>query len=258
MDLDDTTMKNYVVWTNCQVLDPNPAHGIEAAGAPGVRESYDAMFQASRASAKHNLRGVWEEIVITDTCATRLDMFKNNWQKIHDLWHSEPCNILFMDSDTVMVKPVEMFGRWPEFRLFNWTTPSQHEQFPNYFNCAVRYYPAHMHPELWQLGNDLASNWDDSIYDYEQLMFNAMFWAQGITWEDAHHPELNWQAESGLKLPELNQHSAFNTMPLGHARIIHYHGTRSHSRGEFLARMLSAAAGVADAPVPEPSRIILP
>lgn len=244
MDMDGTEMKNYVVWTNCEVTEKLGDHGIPPAGAPGVREAYDVMFQASQAAARQNLRGRWEEVVITDTCDTRLAMFKNNWQRIRDLWHSEPCNILFMDSDSIMVKPVEIFGRFPEFRLFNWTTPPQHPQFENYFNCAVRYYPAHMNPKLWELGDSLAANWDNSIYDYEQLMFNAMFWSQGITWEDAHHPELNWQAENGLNLPELNKHSQFNTFPLGHARIIHYHGTRSHDRGEFLATMLANAAGI--------------
>jgi hypothetical protein len=45
-------------------------------------------------------------------------------------------------------------------------------------------------------------------------------------------------------LPELNAHSNFNTMPLGHARIIHYHGSRDHLRGQFLAEGLAAAAGI--------------
>jgi len=31
---------------------------------------------------------------------------------------------------------------------------------------------------------------------------------------------------------------------LAHARIIHYHGTRSHNRGEFLAGMFNKITGV--------------
>jgi hypothetical protein len=101
-----------------------------------------------------------------------------------------------------------------------------------------------MTAETWRIGNDIAQNWNLDIWDQEQVIFNKMFWSQGISWEDAHHPELNWQAESGLRLPELGQHGPFNTLPLSHARIIHYHGTRSHNRGEFLAGMLSNAAGI--------------
>jgi hypothetical protein len=250
MDMDGTQMKNYVVWTNCSVTEVLGDHGIEPAGAPGVRESYDAMFQASLASVQQNLRGAWTGIVIDQEQPTRLAMFKNNYTQIRDLWHSEPCNILFVDSDTVMVKPVEIFGRWPEFRLFNWTTPPRHSLFDNYFNCAVRYYPAHMSPKVWAIGDREFRAWDNSIYDHEQLMFNHMFWSQGLTWEDAHHPELNWQAENGMTLPQLAEHAQFNNLPLGQARIIHYHGTRSHNRGAFLASMLPRAAGI---PVPNDS-----
>jgi hypothetical protein len=47
-----------------------------------------------------------------------------------------------------------------------------------------------------------------------------------------------------LNLPELKHHANFNTLPIEHARIIHYHGTRSHNRGSFLANMLLMAAGI--------------
>ena len=83
-----------------------------------------------------------------------------------------------------------------------------------------------------------------TIWDQEQVIFNRMFWSQGLTFEDAHHPELNWQAPTGLNLPELAQHANINSFPIQHARIIHYHGTRSHSRGEFLAGMFNQVTGV--------------
>lgn len=238
-------MKNYVVWTNCQIMETVSQFNIQAAGEPGVRESYDTMFEISRDSVRKNLRGNWEEIVIDDLAVSRVSMFQNNWKRIHDLWHSEPCNILYLDSDTIMVKPVEIFGRWPEFRLFNWTTPSKNEHFEHYFNAAVRYYPAHMHPELWKMGNDMAADWDLNIWDQEQLIFNAMFWAQGLSFEDAHHPELNWQADTGQNIAEIHNNCAqFNTLPLSHARIIHYHGSRGDDRGAYLARMLAMTAGI--------------
>jgi hypothetical protein len=107
-----------------------------------------------------------------------------------------------------------------------------------------------MSPEVWAIGDREFAAWDNSIYDHEQLMFNHMFWSQGLTWEDAHHPELNWQAENGMTLPQLAEHAQFNNLPLGQARIIHYHGTRSHNRGAFLASMLPRAAGI---PVPNDS-----
>jgi hypothetical protein len=237
-------MKNYVIWTNCKITETLPQHGIEAAGTPGVQESYQKMFDISVASARHNLRGEWEGIEFGGTFASRVEMFKANWERIYALWHQEPCNILYLDSDTIIIKPIEIFGRFSEYRLFNWTTPPKHEQFEHYFNAAVRYYPASMSAETWEIGDTIAQNWDLDIWDQEQVIFNRMFWSQGLRWEDIHHPELNWQAESGLTIPELAAHVQFNTLPISHARVIHYHGTRSHSRGTFLATMLAQAAGI--------------
>lgn len=237
-------MKNYIVWTNCKIEERGAQFGIGAAADPGVTENYTEMFEASVASALQNIRGRWEGIVFDETCETRVEMFRKNWQKIHDLWHSEPCNILYLDSDTIVVKPVEIFGRWPEFRLFNWTDPARNEEFEHYFNAAVRYYPAHMSEDVWAIGRKRAENWRLDIWDQEQLIFNEMFWSQGLTWEDAHHPELNWQAPTGKSIPELSQHASFNTLPIAHARIIHYHGSRSDTRGGYLANMLSITAGI--------------
>jgi hypothetical protein len=143
-----------------------------------------------------------------------------------------------------MVRPVEIFGRWQQFRLFNWTTPSKHTLFENYFNCAVRYFPAEMTAECWSTGDAMFAQWDHSIYDHEQLMFNQMFWSQNIAWNDAHHPEMNWQAESGINIEQMSQHWGFNTFPINHARIIHYHGTRSHQRGAQIAQLLCAEIGI--------------
>jgi hypothetical protein len=241
-------VKNYIVWTNCRIEQRGAQFGIAPAADPEVTAAYDEMFRTSVASAQANIRGSWTGIVFDEPCQSRVDMFKKNWQKIYDLWHSEPCNILYLDSDTIVVKPVEIFGRFPDFRLFNWTEPARNNQFANYFNAAVRYYPAHMTPETWAVGEKLAENWNLDIWDQEQLIFNEMLWSQPISWEDAHHPELNWQAATGKGLAELNTHSGFNTFPLGHARIIHYHGSRDHIRGQMLARGLAAAAGIAVSP----------
>jgi len=237
-------MKNYVVWTNCEVRDREAKFGIEPCADPAVRADYDRMHQLSLASARHFLRGQWEPIVFTEPAESRVEMFQANWHRLRDLWHSEPCNVLYLDSDTVFVKPTEIFGRWSEYRLFNWTTPSQTDQFAHYFNAAVRYHPVTMSAETWAVGDELAKDWRLDIWDQEQIIFNTMFWSQGLTFEDAHHPEMNWQAPTGTTLPEVAEHGHFNTYPIQHARIIHYHGTRGSSRGQDLAQQLCLLAGV--------------
>ena len=183
-------MKNYVVWTNCVIEDTeaDKAHGVQ----PANHTDYTGMYEISRASAKQYLAGVWEPVVFDQPAPTRVAMFQANWQRIWDLWHSEPCNILYLDSDTVFVRATEIFGRFGEFRLFNWTHPKRKAPYDNYFNAGVRYYPHSMSKQTWQLGQDQADSWNTDIWDQEQLIFNAMFWSQNLDWSDAHRPELNW------------------------------------------------------------------
>lgn len=237
-------MKNYVVWTNCKINETETKFGIEPCADARVTADYNRMHEISLASARRFLRGSWEPIVFTEPATNRVEMFKSNWARLRDLWHGEPCNILYLDSDTIFLKPTEIFGRWPEFRLFNWSTPPQDHGFANYFNAAVRYYPHTMTAETWTAGDQLAANWNLDIWDQEQIIFNTMFWSQGLSFEDAHHPELNWQAPNGHTLQELAAHAQFNSFPIQHVRILHYHGTRSSTRGQDVATLLAGLAGV--------------
>ena len=236
-------MKNYVVWHNCEITNDRDQFGIASASRPGVRGDYNRMHEISLASARHFLAGTWEPIVFTDPEKSRVEMFKNSWHRICELWMTQDCNILYLDSDTVFVKPTEIFGVMPGFRLFNWTTPKNQHGFENYFNAGVRYYPRSMSMDVWGLGSDLAWNWNLDIWDQEQQIFNKMFWSQDLDWHDAHRPQLNWQAPTG-DFDNIAQHSGFNDCEYRYAQIIHYHGTRSSDRGQRLAEQLARSAGV--------------
>jgi hypothetical protein len=199
---------------------------MELCSNPKIREAYTTMCDLSRSSAKRYLQGEWEEIIITDPADTRVDVFRDNWKRIWDLWHNEPCNILYLDSDTLFIKPTVMFGRFKEFRLFNNTDPKRNHMFNEYLNAGVRYYPSTMSEEVWQIGAEMAKNWNIGIWDQEQLIFNKMFWSQNV--EDWHHPELNWQ---GMNLrnndpDSLDYHKAKNKLEIAHAHILHFSGSR--------------------------------
>ena len=231
-------MKNYVVWTNCVITGTRDREfGIR----PANTAHYNQMFEISQASARHFLAGTWEPVVFDQPAESRIQMFQQNWQRIWDLAHSEPCNILYLDSDTVFVQPTEIFGRWSEFRLFNWTFPNRTQEFDNYFNAGVRYYPHTMSAEVWQLGADLAANWNLDIWDQEQIIFNHMFWHQQLAWSDAHQPGINWQWPSNWDLHSAQQH---NRLPREQAHIVHYHGTRDSNHAVKMARDMAQAAGV--------------
>ena len=145
-------MKNYVVWTNCTVNESDDTvtkFNLAPVNNDAARNGYSQINKISRDSAKKYLQGAWEEIVYTDPAPSRTAIFQRNWQRIHDLWHKEPCNILYLDSDTIIIRPTEIFDRFAEFRVFNWTDPKFNEKFENLYNAGVRYYPATMSRDLW-------------------------------------------------------------------------------------------------------------
>lgn len=232
-------MKNYVVWTNCQVNETREQFGIAPCSDPASRAAYDTMFRVSRGSARKFLSGDWEEVVFTDPAETRVHMFQQNWQRIWDLWHQEPCNILYLDSDAMFIRPTEMFGRWDQYRLFNWTDPKSNEQFSNYYNAGVRYYPSTMTTDVWAIGQRMAENWNLNIWDQEQLIFNAMFWSQDI--KDPHHPELNWQGMQMITPDPRMQaaHEEWNGCKIDQTHIVHVHGSRN---AQQTARLMSNTA----------------
>jgi hypothetical protein len=225
-------MKNFVVWTNCNVVSEDPGTqarlNIARCDNPEARTAYDTMHRISRLTAAKFLQGEWEAIVWTDPAPSRLEIFKRNWYRIRDLWHQEPCNVLYLDSDTMMIRITEIFGRFQEFRLFNWTDPKSTKQFEHLFNAGVRYYPASMSEDLWQVGDSMAAVWRDDNWNMEQEIFNTMFWQQPIPDYDRHHPELNWQ---GMRLtnpdPRTQQaHEQWNQCAFSSVHIMHVHGSR--------------------------------
>jgi hypothetical protein len=226
-------MKNYVVWTNCDVVGEDPIIQARLNIAPcdntEARAAYDTMNRISRLTAKKFLQGDWEPVVWTDPAPSRLDIFKRNWGRIRDLWHQEPCNILYLDSDTMFLRSTKIFDRFAEFRVFNWTDPKSTSLFANYYNAGVRYYPASMSSELWQVGNSMAAIWQDDNWGMEQDIFNTMFWQQQIPDHDRHHPELNWQGMNLIRGIDGMQSAleAWNLLPVSKAHIIHVHGSRN-------------------------------
>lgn len=220
-------VKNYVVWTNCEIETKDLEFGFKGAGNESTRAAYDKMFAISKASARKFLVGPFEEIVITDPAPTRVEMFKQNWQRVWDLWHKEPCNILYLDSDTMFMRDTQIFGQFEEFRLFNWTDPKSNNEFLNYYNAGVRYYPSTMSNTTWAVGGAEADRWNLKIWDQEQIIFNRMFWSQAIPFHDRHRPELNWQAIPNLPGPNLQRsQELWNCTPIARANIVHTSGSR--------------------------------
>ena len=196
---------------------------------PNWKQAYDdyaGMYKISRASARKYLEGEWEELTLTSTV---LDARMNQiatYYAIKELWHKEPCNILFMGSDTMFIKPTEFFGEYNEMRLFNYTDPRSHQEFPHYLNDDVRYYPATMDPSVWEIGERKMEGWfshGESNWSWGQLLHNYQVWSQGLTPEQMIDPTMAFQV---VGLDE-NYVNAFNGCTLADAKVLHFHGSRN-------------------------------
>jgi hypothetical protein len=239
-------MKNYVVWTNCSIKENKVSFsGIEAAGNSHTRRQYEEMFRISQASARRFLKGSWQEIVWQDPVESRVTMFRQNWQRMWDLWHSEPCNILYLDSDTMFIQECEIFDVFKKFRLFNWTDPKTNHEFLNYYNAGVRYYPATMSETTWAVGAESAQHWNLKVWDQEQLIFNRMFWSQLLEPGEAHLPEFNWQAVTSLPGPNLlRSQELWNCTPISRAKIMHTSGSRDAEHTVDFMSQLANTLGI--------------
>lgn len=241
-------MKNFVIWTNCDVVSEDPEVqkkiNLPRCDNAEARQGYDLMHRISRASAEKFLKGPWEAIIWDDPAPSRLEIFKRNWRRIRDLWHQEPCNILYLDSDTMFINPTEIFSRFNEFRLFNWSDPKTRTPFKNYYNAGVRYYPASMDTKVWAIGDAVAKHWVDDNWGMEQDVFNFMFWYQDVA--DPHHPELNWQAQNMIvgRPDQQEKLEQWNTIKVTDASLLHLHGSRGPKHTAMLMQKTALQIGI--------------
>jgi hypothetical protein len=223
-------MKNYLVgvvrpvrnfWGPWRGIGINPQHMSEL-------KLYQEMYQLSRRTARHFLKSDWQEYCITSPVLdARLNAI-HCWYQIKELWHQERCNILCMGADTLFIKPTDIFNRFEEMRLFNFTDPRSHIEVTNYFNDDIKYFPATMSPNVWEYGERMMARWfnpTDPDHDWAvgQIIHNHMFWNQGLSLEQAHLPELAFQI---LNYDEAVD-SEWNRAEFNLAQILHLHSSRN-------------------------------
>jgi hypothetical protein len=197
----------------------------------GLSTRYYEMYKLSLASCKFFLEEDFEPIIFTDPCQDVYECTKLNWYAIKKLWMSEPCNIFWLGSDTLMVKPTTIFNRFKEFRLFNYTDPKSYKNFSHYFNDDSRIFPHTMDPKVWELGEMWWENGEthpEKNWGFDQLRHNGMFWSQNIPNDDVFHPELNFLAMNLRSLhPQIIQwHEQWNNCAFDKAHILHFCASR--------------------------------
>ena len=210
----------------------------DRSGEGDLYDWYMKMHDISLKSFEKHLQGDWEFIFFNKEVENIQEVFKDHFFEIYDIWKQGDTNILYCGPDNIMMKPTDVFGKYDDFMMFNYTDPKssvepntyniQHEHF---FNADVRYYPSTMSQDIWDMGLEMAKNWDFNSWNTEQFILNKMLWDQeGRTLENTIDPTMAYQGHQ-LFLENWEQRKQYsnewNACDLKDAQIIHLHGSRN-------------------------------
>ena len=220
-----------------------------------IYEIYRQMCLHSLASARHFLEGDWEYILWDQEIDHINDAMPLNNQLTYELWHKEPCNILWVGPDVQFVKPTKIFGEFNNFRLFNWTDPKSwyeanqyNAKFDNLFNNDLNYHPHTMDPKLWEIERQMHNEWNKTdgmdSYNNQQIIHNTMFWSQNLDWDDAHRPELFYQAQWLPSWTTVETQDQWNGCKYEDAQVVHWHSSRHAPTKLECMRQVNEALGV--------------
>ena len=246
-------MKNYLIGSVRPVIKVwYPGEGIaekDNTHANSHAENYRGMYRLSRLSAQKFLQGPYEEVCFT---APVLDarMFQiAQWYMVKELWFKEPCNILCMGADTLFKQPTEIFGKYTEMRMFNYTDPKHHSDLlqhgfnGDYFNDDIRYFPSTMDPNLWEIGERHMAGWFGNIetgWGWGQLIHNHMLWNQKISPKQMFEPKMAWQAMGANDI----EAESWNSCSFQEANILHFHGSRHNEHRLSLMKQVAQELGI--------------
>jgi hypothetical protein len=239
-----SAIKNYLV----SAVRPT-INGWMSEKSNDVHLAYLEMYKMSLASYRKFLQEPFEPILWTEETQDTDTYTVANWYEIKKLWESEPCNILWAGADTLMIKPTSLFGQFNEYRLFNYTDPRATPQFPHYFNDDLQYYPSTMSKDVWELGESLWSERENSperLWGFDQSRHNHMFWSQNIPKDTVLRPDLFFQAFGIREIhPTVFEwHSQWNGFPIGNAHILHFAGSRGSAAVINIMKELSNQLGI--------------
>jgi hypothetical protein len=249
-----TNVKNYVVCAHRKIKSTKWVWK-DTKDEGNIYETYKQMCLHSLSSARHFLEGEWEYVLFDEEIESINNAMPLNNDRVYELWHKEPCNILWVGPDVQFVKPTKLFGEFNEFRLFNWTDPkSWHEpnqynkSFDNLFNNDLQYYPHDMNSQLWEMEREMRGAWDNSdgmsSYNNQQIIHNTMFWSQGLEWKDAHRPDLFYQAQWIPLWASIEQQDEWNQCKYQDAHVVHWHSSRHSPTKLECMRQVNEALGV--------------
>jgi len=249
-------MKNYLIKGLHRIGSTQWWPGRDRADEGDLFYYYTKMAELSEASFFHNLQGDWEYIKLESEATDVNHVFRQQFAAIWDIWKSEPCNIYYCGSDVQVLKPVEVFGRYKHFLMFNYTDPKSLDEHAHFLNADIRYYPAEMDRDMFeQATRDVAqaTEWNN-----DQKLYNRMVWSQGLAPDEVIDPTMAYQ---GPWLPGPQEARDFtdkwNGCRLEDANIVHWHGSRNANGKLQLMQSVNDQLGIPAVPVnPRPTKTL--
>jgi hypothetical protein len=195
------TVKNILLKSLFDIQDKKAGRKPELMLADLAWDTYQQMQALSLESFQQNLQGPWELIELTGTQPNLQSAFRFVMQRTQELWREHaPCNILYTDPDTLCMKPMDIFGRFVDFRIFTDRDPLSQR---DYHNCGVRYFPSTLTETFWNEINSSMIPWHDNVhYAFETDIYRHAMYTQ----QDLLVTPQGWVAlQCGLGLPGLEQ-----------------------------------------------------
>ena len=220
-------MKNYLIKGIHRIGSTKWWEGSDRSNEGDLFDLYSQMNTLSEASFAHSMQGDWELINLVSDARDVNHVFRQQFQAIYEIWSKEPCNILYCGSDTQMLKPTDVFGKYTHFLMWNYTDPKTYGPCTHYLNADIRYYPSSMRPEVWDFGLKMIDHLD--WWNGDQVLYNIMVWCQGLGWTDVVDPTMAYQ---GFMYPMHSKEigDEWNNCRLEDAHIIHWAGSRGAAR----------------------------
>jgi len=253
-------MKNYLVKGLHRIVStvwwPGSDRSTEETNDGDLYYYYEKMSRLSEASFFHFLQGDWELIRLESTATDVKQVFRQQFRAIWDIWSTEPCNIYYCGSDVQVLKPVDVFGQYKHFMMFNYTDPKSLDEIEHFLNADIRYFPAEMDRNMFETALGKLSNcteWND-----DQRLYNHMVWDQGLAPEQVIDPTMAYQGHWLPGNDEAQQLSdTWNGCRIEDAKVAHWHGSRHAVLKLHLMENMNNALKIPDVPVnPRPSKTI--
>lgn len=237
-------IKNYLIRSLYKIKSPMWFQDRSHEG--DLYDQYMKMHEISLRTFNKHLKSEWEFIFFNKEVENIQEVFKDHFFEIYDIWKQGNVNILYCGPDNIMMKPTDIFGKYQDFRMFNYTDPKTSEepnhynfskdlptglQHQHFFNADVRYYPSTMSQDIWDMGLEMAENWDFNSWNTEQIILNKMLWDQEErNIENTLDPKIAYQGHV-LDLDDWEGTKAYsnhwNNCQIKDAHIVHLHGSRN-------------------------------